>query len=78
VEAFIKSTFGSVGGQALNVSDRVMAAAGLISKDEVGGTDIADAAYARFGKAAGGAADDTEIAGLQDKLMDQADEGLDK
>jgi len=76
VEAFIKSTFGSVGGQALNVSDRVMAAAGLISKDEVGGTDIADAAYARFGKAAGGASDDTEIAGLQEKLMDQADEGF--
>jgi len=76
VEAFIKSTFGSVGGQALNVSDRVMAAAGLISKDEIGGTDIADAAYARFGKAAGGASDDTEIAGLQEKLMDQADEGF--
>lgn len=55
IEHFIKSTFGSVGLQGLNASDKVLAKTGKISPEDIGGQEVMDAIFARFGKAGGGA-----------------------
>jgi len=55
VEHFIKSNFGSVGLQILNVSDKVLAKTGVISPEDIGGQEVFDAVFARFGKASGNA-----------------------
>jgi hypothetical protein len=62
VEEFIKGTFGGLGSQALNVIDKVLAKAGVIPSDQIGGQDILDAITARFSKAQGGAIANKEYA----------------
>jgi hypothetical protein len=54
VESWIKSTFGSVGSQLINVVDTALAKAGVIPEDQIGGTNTLDAIAARFSKAQGG------------------------
>jgi len=53
-EAFIKSTFGGVGSQALNASDTALAGMGVIPKEQIGGQSIPEGILSRFGKATGG------------------------
>jgi hypothetical protein len=53
-EEFIKDTFGGGGPPILNASDRLLAAAGQIPADKIGGTDVVTAITERFGKARGG------------------------
>lgn len=72
-EAFIKGTLGSVGSQALNVSDRALATAGLIPKDQIGGQDVFKAIGARFMKARGGETELKESSGINQALREQAD-----
>ena len=54
VEEFIKSTFGGVGQQGLNLVDRAQYAAGRIPKEQIGGQSILEGIESRFTKAAGG------------------------
>lgn len=53
VEAFVKGTVGGVGSQALNASDRLLAATGVISKDQIGGQSISEGVESRFEKSSG-------------------------
>jgi hypothetical protein len=61
-EEFIKDTLGGIGSQILNVSDRALSAAGVIPKDQIGGTSTAEAVTARFNTARGGELENREYA----------------
>jgi hypothetical protein len=61
-EEFIKDTLGGIGSQVLNVSDRALAAAGAIPKEQIGGTSTAEAVTARFNTARGGELENREYA----------------
>lgn len=74
VEEFIKGTFGSVGSQGLNASDRVLAGLDVIPKDQIGGQGIIEGVVARFAKARGGALDVDTTKQLKDILTKQADD----
>jgi hypothetical protein len=52
-ENFVRGTFGGVGSQLLNTSDRLLAKAGTIPKDQIGGQNVVDAILGRFSKARG-------------------------
>lgn len=73
-ERFIKSTFGGVGAQALNASDRILAAAGLIPKEQVGGQDVGEATGAAFTKAWGGKKSEQELLPVQEATSEQEKE----
>lgn len=75
-EAFIKSTFGGVGSQFLNLTDAVLAGANVIPNTQVGGQNLIDGITARFTKAYGGAADDKNVQVIKSILTDQADESF--
>lgn len=55
VEAFIKSTLGSIGSEVINLSDKALASFGFIPEDQIGGRTTAEAIYTRLLKARGGA-----------------------
>lgn len=61
-EEFIKDTLGGIGSQVLGASDRALAAAGQIPKDQIGGTTTTEAVTARFNTARGGELDNREYA----------------
>ncbi|MDD5328337.1 MAG: hypothetical protein PHY02_11095, partial [Phycisphaerae bacterium] len=71
VEAFAKGTFGSIAPQALNISDRILAKAGAIPKEQIGGQSTAKAIAARFATAQG-SYPKPEIELLRDKFAQQA------
>jgi hypothetical protein len=54
VEHATRAVFGGVGSQALNASDRVLAAAGKIPESQIGGEDPIEATSRRFTRAFGG------------------------
>ena len=72
-EAFIKSTFGGVGEQALNASDNAFAAAGVIPKEQVGGKSILEGIVGRFGKASGGETESKVYDALDKAAQEKAD-----
>ena len=76
VEEFIKGTFGGVGSQVLNASDRILAGMDIIPKDQIGGQNVVEAILSRFMTARGGHTDDKANAELQSILQDQADESF--
>lgn len=53
VEKFIKDTFGTVGSQALNLSDRALVNAGKIPEEQIGGQSVAEGYRRAFSKAQG-------------------------
>jgi hypothetical protein len=53
VERFIKDTFGTVGSQVLNASDRALAATGRIPEEQIGGQSVAEGYAKAFSKASG-------------------------
>lgn len=57
VEHFIKATAGGAAAQTLNATDRLLAMAGIIPSDQIGGESPWEALVRRFMKARGGAAD---------------------
>lgn len=77
VEEWIKGTFGGAGSQALNAVDHVLATAGAIPQDQIGGQDILDAITARFNKAHGGQLDnnryEAEAKAAQEKAQQRDD-----
>jgi len=73
-EAFVKGTFGGVGAQALNVSDRMLAKAGAIPEDQIGGQDVSKAIVSRFAKARGGETEDRSTKEVEERAQKQRDE----
>jgi hypothetical protein len=53
-EEFIKDTMGGIGSQVLSASDRLLNRAGVIPKEDIGGTSTVESVTARLGKARGG------------------------
>lgn len=76
VEEFVKGTFGGVGSQALNVSDRALAGLDIIPESQIGGQDLVEAILARFSKARGGAIDNKTTEKIKELLTNQADKNL--
>ena len=74
IEAWIKGTFGGVGSQYLNVSDRILANMDIIPKEQIGGQDTIKAILARFSLARGGNEDEKSNAILKTILQAQADD----
>lgn len=72
VEAFTKGTLGQVGSQVLNASDRALAAAGLIPKDQIGGESVGQNIVRRSSKATGGRVKDRVFADVA-KYMEEED-----
>lgn len=73
VEEFIKGTFGGVGSQALNASDRLLNKAGVVPEDQIGGTSISEGITKRFAKAAGGRTEDLAYTRLDEAARKKAD-----
>lgn len=76
VEEFIRATAGGVGAQSLNLVDRVLAGAGVIPKEQVGGQAILESIAGRFTKARGGESEQKSIRELSSILKEQADESF--
>lgn len=74
VEEFIKGTFGGVGSQLVNLSDRVLSGVDIIPKNQIGGQNVIDAIAARFTKARGGELEQTAANDIKEVLKNQADE----
>ncbi|MDD5006658.1 MAG: hypothetical protein PHS33_09195 [Candidatus Omnitrophica bacterium] len=74
VEEFIKGTFGGVGSQTLNLTDRALAGLDIIPKNQIGGQNIVEAIAARFTKARGGETDKKAETEIKKILQNQEDE----
>jgi hypothetical protein len=73
VEEFVKDTLGGVGSQLLNLSDRVLAAKGVIPEEQIGGQDPLRGIAARYGEARGGATEHREFERLRKFEQEAAD-----
>lgn len=71
VEAFIKGTVGGVGSQIINAFDNVLAAGGIIPKEQIGGESILSAIKRRGFKATGGETERKLIDQIQVSLTEQ-------
>lgn len=74
IENFVRGTFGGVGSQILNASDRVLAGLDIIPEDQIGGQDVIKAITARFIGARGGESEKKSEETIQKILQNQADE----
>jgi hypothetical protein len=73
-QEFIRGTFGELGLQGLNASDRALSKLGIIPKDQIGGRSISEGVTRRFFKARGGASEREnykEVANIVQKQNDQ-------
>lgn len=73
VEAWIKSTFGGVGTQALNAVDQALAKTGTIPSEQVGGQSVLEGITARFQKAQGGNTENKVYGMLNEVAQQKAD-----
>ena len=71
VENFIRSSFGGVGSQVINASDKILAAGGVIPEEQVGGESIVEGVTRRFGKATGGEVQRKAIEHIREAIQTQ-------
>lgn len=75
-EAFIKSTFGATGYQALGTADRILAGLGVIDKKDVGGQSFISAIGDAFTKASGGSTSQKTADEIRKLITEQKDKSF--
>jgi len=76
VDYFIKKTFGEVGSQGINASDRILAGLNVIPREQIGGRSISQGLLNRFGQATGGEQERDVRSELDKRLIKQKGESF--